>query len=59
MDRLLIDAAEAAAALRINKYTLYKLARESRIPCVRIGRSVRFQPEELKDWVRRLKEIEQ
>ena len=38
----LITADELAAALGIPKNAVYKLARENRIPTVRIGRRVRF-----------------
>jgi excisionase family DNA binding protein len=38
----LITADELAAALNIPKRSVYALAREDRIPTVRIGRRVRF-----------------
>lgn len=31
---------------------ILKLAREGIIPCVRIGRSVRFSPEQIYEWER-------
>jgi excisionase family DNA binding protein len=39
---LLTNATDLAAALGIRKHTVYELAREGRLPSVRIGRVVRF-----------------
>ena len=38
----IVTAAELAELLRISKWTVYELARSGRIPCIKIGRSVRF-----------------
>lgn len=37
-----LDAAELAVEYGITKHTVYRLARAGQIPCVRIGRSLRF-----------------
>jgi excisionase family DNA binding protein len=49
--RLLITADEAAAALSISTRKLWSLTTAGVIPCVRLGRSVRYSPAELQDWI--------
>lgn len=51
---LLYRAVEAAKLTSLSKQMIYQLAAEGRIPCVRIGRSIRFPAEALEQWVRRL-----
>jgi excisionase family DNA binding protein len=47
----LLTAEEAADHLRIHVKTLQKLARESRVPCVRMGKYWRFRLSALDHWV--------
>jgi excisionase family DNA binding protein len=47
----LLTAEEAADRLRIHVKTLQKLAREQRVPCVRIGKYWRFRLSALDHWV--------
>ena len=47
----LLDAGEAAAHLRIHVKTLQKLAREGRVPSVRMGKYWRFRLSALDRWV--------
>lgn len=47
----LLTARQAAAALSISERTLWGLTHRGDIPCVRIGRSVRYDPDDLKAWV--------
>lgn len=52
-ERLLIDAKEAARLLSLSKSTLYSCLSAGMLPKpVRLGRSVRWSLEELRDWVR-------
>jgi len=46
----LIDAAEAGALLGVPKTWVLAEARADRIPHVRLGRYVRFEPVELEEW---------
>jgi excisionase family DNA binding protein len=47
----LLDAEEAAKHLRIHVKTIQKLAREQRVPCVRMGKYWRFRLSALDQWV--------
>lgn len=47
----LLSAEEAADHLRIHVKTLQKLAREQRVPCVRMGKYWRFRLSSLDRWV--------
>ncbi|WP_082587109.1 MULTISPECIES: helix-turn-helix domain-containing protein [unclassified Nocardioides] len=40
---------EAAAILRVAPDWLYRAARADRIPSVRMGRNVRFRPEDIRE----------
>jgi len=48
---LLVTALEAAKALAISPRTLWSLTRSGAIPCVRIGRCVRYDLADLKTWI--------
>lgn len=47
----LLDAVEAAEHLRIHPKTLLKMARMGHVPCIRIGRYIRFRLSALDVWV--------
>lgn len=47
----LLTAEEAADRLRIHVKTLQRLAREKRVPCVRMGKYWRFRLSALDHWV--------
>ena len=49
MDLLTPD--EVAAMLRVARKTVITMAREERIPCIRIGRFVRFDPNAIQRWL--------
>ena len=53
--RLLIKPSEAAALLSVSERTLWTLSNKCGLPCVRIGRSVRYAPRDLEVWVERHK----
>lgn len=47
----LLTSREAAAVLSISERTLWGLMRSGAIPCVPIGRSVRYDPADLRAWI--------
>jgi excisionase family DNA binding protein len=47
----LLSAGEAAKHLRVHVKTLQRLAREQRVPCVRMGKYWRFRLSALDAWV--------
>lgn len=49
---LLWRPAEAAKALAVSERLLWSLTRAGRVPSVRIGRLVRYDPMALREWVR-------
>ena len=51
IDRLLISVREAATMLGVSESTAYRLAREDRIPVVRIGASVKVNRRQLEMWI--------
>jgi len=42
---------EAARFLAISERTLWSLTQRGEIPCVRIGRAVRYDPADLREWI--------
>ncbi len=53
----LMNRHEAAKLLGISPRKLHDLSKRGDIPCVRIGTaSVRYDPEALRDWVKRAQE---
>jgi excisionase family DNA binding protein len=54
-EQLLIIPREAAKALAISERTLWQLTKDGAIPCVRIGRSVRYDLRDLRGWIDRHK----
>ena len=53
--RLLLKPDEAAAALAISPRTLWGLTSNGELPCLRIGRAVRYDPRDLTCWIDRRK----
>ena len=51
MEKEILTIAQAAAYLQIGKRSLYRLAREGKIPGKRILNKWRFERESLKNWV--------
>ncbi len=47
----LLKPKEAAAQLAISERTLYSLTKEGKLPAVRLGRSVRYDIEDLADFI--------
>lgn len=46
----LLTAKETAEVLQVTLPRVYELARVGLIPCVRMGRQVRFDAEKLREW---------
>ena len=49
--RLLLSPPEAAAALRISQRLLWTKTKLKEIPCIRIGKAVRYSPAALQAWI--------
>jgi len=49
---------ETAKYLKIGKSTLYKMAREGRIPAVKIAKQWRFRKEEIDKWLQEIRNKE-
>ncbi len=47
----LLTSDEAADRLAVSKRTLWSLTKEGRVRCVRIGRSVRYDPRDLEAFI--------
>jgi excisionase family DNA binding protein len=47
-----LNAKQAAAYMKVHKRTLYKLAKEGKIPAIKIGRELRFSRTALDKYVR-------
>jgi excisionase family DNA binding protein len=53
--RLLLRPREAASLLAISERKLWSLTQRGDIPPVRIGKSVRYDPADLRAWIERQK----
>jgi putative molybdopterin biosynthesis protein len=49
----ILTIAEVAERLGMHPVTVYRLAKEGRLPVFRIGRMLRFDADELERWIRR------
>lgn len=47
----LLTSKEVAKYLRVNKYTLYRLVSEKKIPAIKVGNQLRFKQSELDQWL--------
>jgi excisionase family DNA binding protein len=47
----LLDIGEAASLLKLSHHTLYRWVVEGRVPTVRLGRRLLFDPDALRAWV--------
>jgi excisionase family DNA binding protein len=48
----LLTARQAAKLLSISERTLYAFTKDGTLPVVRLGRSVRYSLEDLREWIR-------
>ena len=51
--RLLLSVREAATAMGICEKTLWTITQQGEIPVIRIGRSVRYPLEGLREWIQK------
>ena len=51
----LLTPEEAGRTLAIGRRKLWELTNCGELPCVRIGRAVRYDPEDLRAWIERRK----
>jgi len=49
--RLLVKPAEAAEALAVSPRKLWAMTNSGEIPCVRLGRAVRYDLDDLRAWI--------
>lgn len=47
-----LTAEEVSTLLKVNKDTVYRLAREKKIPSFRVGRRVRFYRESIQEYMK-------
>jgi len=47
----LLNVGEAASLLRLSRHTLYRWVFKGRVPTVRLGRRLLFDPDALRAWV--------
>lgn len=47
----LLRAAKVAELLDVSERYVYQLASQGSIPCVKVGRSVRFRPTDIEAWL--------
>jgi len=55
--RLLLRPQDAANAMAISPRLLWTFTKNGAIPCVRIGRSVRYDPQDLAHWIKQQKTL--
>ena len=49
----LLTPDEVAEYLKVNKYTIYRMVAEKRLPAIRIGNQFRFKRSVLELWLRK------
>lgn len=53
MTAKLLKVRDAAALLNVSVFTLYTWARSGKLPVVKLGKALRFRPDDLASFVRR------
>jgi excisionase family DNA binding protein len=53
LDGPLLRPEEAAALLSVKKSWVYDAVRTGNLPCIRVGRHIRFTREMLEEWLQR------
>ena len=56
VQKLLLSTREAAQTLSISPRKLWSMTNSGEIPCIRFGKSVRYDPIDLKAWIDSQKE---
>jgi len=54
----LVNVDRASAALGVNRYSLYRWAKEGKAPSYRAGRALRFDIDELRAWMKEQAQVE-
>ncbi len=52
----LLTADEIARVLSVSRKTIYKLTENGTLPCIRIGRAVRFDPADVEAFLQQAKQ---
>ena len=52
---LLLRPRDAARMLALSERTLWSLTQAGLLPCVRVGKAVRYDPADLAEWVQKAK----
>jgi len=47
----LIKAKDLAKLLNVNTYTVYRLTKEGKIPCIRFAGTIRYSKEKINKWL--------
>ncbi|MEA3369467.1 MAG: helix-turn-helix domain-containing protein [Candidatus Ratteibacteria bacterium] len=55
MNDKLMTAKELAEYIQLNPLTVYRKVKTREIPCIRLGRSIRFRKEQIDAWLETLK----
>jgi excisionase family DNA binding protein len=52
---MLLRPKDASRMLALSERTLWSMSQAGLLPCVRVGKSVRYAPDDLAEWVKRAK----
>lgn len=53
MQEILLTAEQVARYLRVDKFTVYRLVAQKKIPAFKVGNQWRFKRELLDDWLKK------
>ena len=53
MNKLLINVKQLSESTGLSVFTLYSWINQKRIPYVKVGRLVRFDPKKIEKWIER------
>ncbi len=59
LEEFLLSSRETAQRLAISERHLFELTRTGQMPCVRVGKCLRYSVETIRAWVRRSESVEQ
>ncbi|MBO7430258.1 MAG: helix-turn-helix domain-containing protein [Spirochaetia bacterium] len=48
----LLSVGEVAAALQVKISTVYQYVNAGKLPCVKVGRRIRFKEEDIEAWIK-------
>lgn len=51
IEPMLLTARQAARSLNLSERTLYSITKRGDLPAVRVGRTVRYDPADLRAWI--------